>query len=46
MIFLFLQDENIVLQFLKVDPNYNYIVQGLVVITAVALDIRKYVAKK
>ena len=36
----------IVLQFLKVDPNYNYIVQGLVVVTAVALDIRKYVAKK
>ena len=36
----------IVLQFLKVDPNYNYIVQGLVVITAVAMDIRKYVAKK
>ena len=36
----------IVLQFLKADPNLNYIVQGLVVITAVALDIRKYVAKK
>ena len=36
----------IILQFLGVDPNYNYIVQGLVVITAVALDIRKYVAKK
>ena len=36
----------IILQFLQVDPNYNYIVQGLVVITAVALDIRKYVAKK
>ena len=36
----------IILQFLRVDPNYNYIVQGLVVITAVALDIRKYVAKK
>ena len=36
----------IILQFLNVDPNYNYIVQGLVVITAVALDIRKYVAKK
>jgi len=36
----------IILQFLKVDPNFNYIVQGLVVITAVALDIRKYVAKK
>ena len=36
----------IVLQFLGVDPNFNYIVQGLVVITAVAMDIRKYVAKK
>ena len=36
----------IILQFLGVDPNYNYIVQGLVVITAVAMDIRKYVAKK
>ena len=36
----------IVLQFLNVDPNFNYIVQGLVVITAVAMDIRKYVAKK
>ena len=36
----------IILQFLKADPNLNYIVQGLVVITAVALDIRKYVAKK
>ena len=36
----------VVLQFLGVDPNYNYIVQGLVVIVAVAMDIRKYVAKK
>ena len=36
----------IILQFLGVDPNYNYIVQGLVVVTAVAMDIRKYVAKK
>ena len=36
----------IVLQFLGVDPNYNYIVQGLVVVVAVAMDIRKYVAKK
>ena len=36
----------IVLQFLGVDPNFNYIFQGLVVITAVAMDIRKYVAKK
>ncbi len=36
----------IILSFLGVDPNFNYIAQGLVVITAVALDIRKYVAKK
>ncbi len=36
----------IILLFLGVDPNYNYIAQGLVVITAVAMDIRKYVAKK
>ena len=36
----------IIMQFIGVDPNYNYIVQGLVVITAVAMDIRKYVAKK
>ena len=36
----------IILQFLGVNPNFNYIVQGLVVITAVAMDIRKYVAKK
>ena len=36
----------IVLQFLGVNPYYNYIVQGLVIVTAVAMDIRKYVAKK
>ena len=35
-----------VLQFLGVNPYYNYIVQGLVIVTAVAMDIRKYVAKK
>ena len=36
----------IILQFIGADPNLNYIVQGVVVITAVAMDIRKYVAKK
>lgn len=36
----------IILQFIGIDPNYNYIVQGLVIICAVAMDIRKYVAKK
>lgn len=36
----------IVLQFLGVNPYYNYIVQGLVIVIAVGLDIRKYVKKK
>lgn len=36
----------IVLQFLGVNPYYNYVAQGLVIVIAVALDIRKYIAKK
>ena len=36
----------ICLQFLGVDPAYTYIVQGLVIIVAVALDLRKYLSKK
>lgn len=36
----------IVLQFLGVNPYYNYIVQGVVIIVAVALDIRKHIKKK
>ena len=36
----------VVLQFLQVNPYYNYIAQGLVIVIAVALDIRKYVKKK
>ena len=36
----------IVLQFLGVNPYYNYIVQGIVIVVAVALDVRKYLAKK
>ena len=36
----------IVLQFLGVNPYYNYIVQGLVIVVAVALDIRKNIKKK
>ncbi|MCI6272893.1 MAG: galactose/methyl galactoside ABC transporter permease MglC [Erysipelotrichaceae bacterium] len=34
------------MQFLMIDTSYQYIVQGLVIIIAVALDIRKYTAKK
>ena len=36
----------ICLQFLGVDPAYTFIVQGLVIIVAVALYLRKYLAKK
>ena len=36
----------IILQFLGVNPYYNYVVQGFVIVIAVALDIRKYIAKK
>ena len=36
----------ICLQFLRFDPAYTYIAQGLVIIVAVALDLRKYLAKK
>ena len=36
----------IVLQFLGVNPYYNYIVQGIVIVVAVALDIRKNIKKK
>ena len=36
----------IVLQFLGVNPYYNYVVQGVVIVVAVALDIRKYIAEK
>lgn len=34
------------LQFLGVETNYQYIVQGIVIVVAIALDIRKYIAKK
>lgn len=34
------------LQFLGVETNYQYIIQGIVIVVAIALDIRKYIAKK
>ncbi|MEG0751417.1 MAG: beta-methylgalactoside transporter [Oscillospiraceae bacterium] len=36
----------IAMQFMGVEVSYTYIVQGIVIIIAIALDIRKYVAKK
>lgn len=34
------------LQFLGVDPNMTYVVQGIVIVVSVALDIRKTLVKK
>lgn len=34
------------MQFLSINPSWQFIVQGLVIIIAVALDIRKYKVKK
>lgn len=34
------------MQFLKINTSYQFIVQGAVIIIAVALDIRKYLVKK
>ncbi len=34
------------MQFLGIPTDYQYIVQGFVIIVAIALDIRKYIAKK
>ena len=36
----------IAMQFMGVEPSYTYILQGIVIIIAVSLDIRKYIAKK
>lgn len=35
-----------VLQFLGADVNMTYVVQGIVIVIAVALDVRKTLAKK
>lgn len=34
------------LQYLGVDTNFQYIAQGIVIVVAIALDIRKYIVKK
>lgn len=36
----------IAMQFMGVETSYTYIIQGAVIIVAVALDMRKYIAKK
>ena len=41
-----LQAINYSLQFLGVNPYLQYVVRGLIIILAVAIDVRKYIAKK
>jgi methyl-galactoside transport system permease protein len=36
----------IAMQFMGVETSYTYIVQGIVIVMAVAIDMRKYVARK
>ena len=36
----------IAMQFMGVEPSYTYIVQGLVIVLAVAVDMRKYAGRK
>lgn len=41
-----LQAINYSLQFLGVNPYLQYVVRGLIIILAVSIDVRKYIAKK
>ena len=43
---LIFESLKIMMLFLGVSPNWTYIVQGIVIVFAVSLDIRKYIAKK
>lgn len=43
---IILQAINYSLVFLSVNPYYQYIIRGLIIIIAVAIDVRKYLAKK
>ncbi|MEF9895136.1 MAG: beta-methylgalactoside transporter, partial [Clostridia bacterium] len=43
---IILQAINYSLQFLGVNPYLQYIIRGLIIILAVAIDVRKYLVKK
>lgn len=43
---IILQAINYSLQFLGVNPYLQYVVRGLIIILAVSIDVRKYIAKK
>ena len=41
-----LQAINFSLNFIGVNPYYQYIIRGLIIVLAVAIDVRKYIVKK
>lgn len=43
---IILQAINFSLNFLQVNPYYQYIIRGLIIVLAVAIDVRKYIVKK
>ncbi|MGP1568474.1 MAG: beta-methylgalactoside transporter, partial [Peptoanaerobacter stomatis] len=43
---ILLQFINYGLNYIKVDANVQYLVRGLIIIIAVAIDVRKYLKKK
>ena len=43
---IILQAINYSLQFLGVNPYLQYVIRGLIIILAVSIDVRKYIAKK
>ena len=43
---IILQAINFSLNFIGVNPYYQYIIRGLIIVLAVAIDVRKYIIKK
>ena len=43
---ILLQIISVALQWLSVSSDLQYIIKGLIILVAVALDMRKYLAKK
>ena len=43
---IILQAINFSLNFIGVNPYYQYIIRGLIIVLAVAIDVRKYIVKK
>jgi methyl-galactoside transport system permease protein len=43
---IILQAINFSLNFIGVNPYYQFIIRGLIIVLAVAIDVRKYIVKK